>query len=343
MSVWFSCVCVEDTIIDDDPPLYHHAYNARDKFVIFTGPHGSPEDNEEVDHALNNFGMHNRKGHRIEHDWQWPEGFIPRDDFLTDPRKVSMIETFQHAIDDDDIDYHALAAQSDFPLDKKTLIRYLEAYQWADAPPGRGYADRLKDTIQWRANFPLPVTNYNLLRTELATGKNFTHGKSRDGRPIIYIFVARENTWHADNNVTTLVYTLERAIASMDMNTLETIVIIDCKDITLSNAPSTTFLSLVVDIMGRHLPRRNGQIFVCNVSSMFYFIWNVISAPLSEVAKSKVRILTSDQDLIRNEIGKCVDLDELLPEFGGNSKYQFDVDMYLQSDPRLCNSSSDVE
>lgn len=214
-----------------------------------------------------------------------------------------MIEALEREIDNDDIDYHALAAQSEFPLDKKTLIRYLEAYQWADAPPGRSYSDRIKDTISWRATFPLPVTNYEVLRTELATAKNFTHGKSRDGRPIIYIFLSRENTWHPENNVMTLVYTLERAIYSMDVNTLETIVIIDCKGMSLSNAPSTTYIAMVVDIMGRHLPRRNGKIFVCNVSSMFYFIWNVISAPLSEVAKSKVCILTSDPELIRTEIG----------------------------------------
>merc|ERR1712000_598143 len=124
----------------------------------------------------------------------------------------------------------------------------------------------------------------------------------------------------------------------MDVNTLETIVIIDCKGMSLSNAPSTTYIAMVVDIMGRHLPRRNGKIFVCNVSSMFYFIWNVISAPLSEVTKSKVCILTSDPELIRTEIEKCVDLDVLLPEFGGNSKYEFDVDTYLQDDPRLCDS-----
>lgn len=65
MSVWFSCVCVEDSIIDDDPPMMHHAYEARDKFVIFTGPLGSPDDEAAIDEALNNFGMNGRKCRRI--------------------------------------------------------------------------------------------------------------------------------------------------------------------------------------------------------------------------------------------------------------------------------------
>jgi hypothetical protein len=100
-----------------------------------------------------------------------------------------------------------------------------------------------------------------------------------------------------------LIYTMERAISMMDTNTCETISIVDCSGVGMMNAPSTTFIKLAVEVMGRHYPRRNGQVFICNVSSIFYMIWNLVSVTLSDVTKQKVQILTSDREDMRRAIG----------------------------------------
>lgn len=160
------------------------------------------------------------------------------------------------------------------------------------------------ETINWRRNFQLPVRNKVLLRRELETGKNFVYGKSKEGRPIVYLFLGKENTWDPTGNTIALVYTLERAIRSMSVNITDTVCMIDCQGLGMMNSPSTTFLGMIIDILGRHYPRRNGQIFICNVSSTFYFIWNVISLSLSDVTKKKIQILTSDVNEMRKVIGK---------------------------------------
>lgn len=208
------------------------------------------------------------------------------------------------------------------------------------------------ETINWRRKFKLPVRNKSLLRKELETGKNFVSGKAKDGRPVVYLFLGKENTWDPTGNTYALVYTLERAIRSMSVDITDTVCIVDCSGLGMMNSPSTTFVGMIIDILGRHYPRRNGQIFICNVSSTFYFVWNVVSLSLSDVTKKKIQILTSDINEMRRVIGKIffpsddvlfinccvgetVDLDVLIKELGGNAKMKFVVDTYLDADPFL--------
>lgn len=222
-----------------------------------------------------------------------------------DAEKIELLALTQRAIDKARKNYLALAHKSDFKLDNSTITRYLEANLWQpNFPNGQTIAERIMETIEWRCNFPLPTKNIKLLQTELATGKNFVHGKSKDGRPVVYLIMGRENTWNPEGNTLALVYTLERAIRSMKGTVQDTICIIDCDGVGMMNAPTMGFLSNVIEILGKHYPRRNGQIFICNVSSVFYFLWNAISVTLSDMTKKKIQILTNDKETMRNTLGE---------------------------------------
>jgi hypothetical protein len=236
-----------------------------------------------------------------------------------DLEKLELLAVTQRSIDRADKNYVALAHKSDFKLDNSTIVRYLEgiillwfiykfnglvANLWQpNFPNGQTIAERIMETIEWRCNFPLPTKNIALLQTELATGKNFVFGKSKDGRPIVYLIIGKENTWNPEGNTLALVYTLERAIRSMKGSVQESICIIDCDGVGMMNAPTMGFLSSVIEILGKHYPRRNGQIFICNVSSVFYFLWNAISVTLSDVTRKKIQILTNDKESMRQSIG----------------------------------------
>ena len=121
--------------------------------------------------------------------------------------------------------------------------------------------------------------------------------------------LGKENTWSADGNTAAVIYTLERAITSMQAaggagHVQEAVYIIDCEGVGLTTAPATAFVSQLIGVLGKHYPRRMGQIFICNVSSVFYFIWNVVSLSLAEMTVKKVQILTSDIEDMRTRIGK---------------------------------------
>jgi len=277
-----------------------------------------------------------------EFSWKWPVGCPPKSEWIYDQNKTKAITDVQRDFRklSNKKDYYGLASQVDFLLDNATIVRYIEAFQWVQPGPGvKTTAERMVETIEWRQSFALPLTksSYPLLRKELKTGKNYTFGKCKLGRPIVYLLLDRENTWDAEGNSIALIYTIERAIATMDNNVQETVYIIDCNNIGFTNGPTSGFVTNLVDIFGKHYPRRNGKIFICNVNSIFYFIWNIISLTLSDVAKSKIVILNSDQNEMRKVIGECVDVDLLLKQFGGNKEFDYDVDRYLTDDPYLSN------
>jgi hypothetical protein len=253
--------------------------------------------------------------------WSWPRGMRPPDSWTQDPQRVQLILRTQQLIERAEVDYHELALQVDFKLDNLTIVRYLEGFfprlfscliqylfpanLWQPLfPNGQEPAERIMETINWRRKFKLPVRDKSLLRKELETGKNFVSGKAKDGRPVVYLFLGKENTWDPTGNTYALVYTLERAIRSMSVDITDTVCIVDCSGLGMMNSPSTTFVGMIIDILGRHYPRRNGQIFICNVSSTFYFVWNVVSLSLSDVTKKKIQILTSDVNEMRRVIGK---------------------------------------
>ena len=160
------------------------------------------------------------------------------------------------------------------------------------------------DTLNWRIDFPLPFVDKNLLKVELTTGKHFVHGKTKAGNPVVYICPGKENTWDAKSNVISLVYTIERAAQSMDDHCMDLVCIVDCAGVGVMTAPSTAFIREVVDVLGKHMPRRLGKMFVCNVSSIFYFLWNVISTTLSEMTLQKIQILNDSKESMKAAIGK---------------------------------------
>eukprot|EP00607_Mallomonas_marina_P007657 CAMPEP_0182422434 /NCGR_PEP_ID=MMETSP1167-20130531/8132_1 /TAXON_ID=2988 /ORGANISM="Mallomonas Sp, Strain CCMP3275" /LENGTH=370 /DNA_ID=CAMNT_0024600497 /DNA_START=463 /DNA_END=1575 /DNA_ORIENTATION=+ len=272
--------------------------------------------------------------------WTWPPGFSPPHSWLRDSHKVNLIHQAEAEFLGPYKMYFQLARQTYFGLDKKTICRYLEATLWLPASNGKSVGERIRDTIDWRIKFPLPVLDKDMLRRELCTGKFFVHGFAKNGSPILYIRPAHENTRDTPNNVKALIYTIERAVQCMPEDTgMDMFCIVDCQGVGMMNTPSMTVIKELVDIMGNHMPRRLGQLFVCNVSSLFYFLWNVISNSLSETTRHKINLLSDSLEEQRRVIGQYVDEKVLLASFGGNNQYEFDVDEYLVQDSFLQDES----
>lgn len=222
-------------------------------------------------------------------------------------------------------------------LNNSTILRYLQGALWIDPPaaPWKPAAERILETIDWRVSAPMPVRDRSLMAKELRTGKFVVHGLSKNGRPVMYIRIGRENTWDPRGNLMALVYSIERAISLMGSSTNEMVAVVDCAGVGMMNAPSTAFLKLAIEVMGKHYPKRNGQVFIVNVSSVFYMVWNIISLTLTEVTKKKIQIITSDKAEMRSAIGDLVDPSMLLGEYGGDAPDEFDCEKYLDEDPYM--------
>ena len=291
--------------------------------------------------------------------WQYPEGFVPPGSVRNDPNKKLMMRRTQKLLeeaiirlpknkntemnknwtpleslkDEDAIELNVweLAKKADFEMNKRTVWRYHESSLWGPLCKKRPHYEAILETMRWRYMMDFPVNNIELLRKELSTSKMFQMGRSLDGKPLLYLFLARENTWDPKANQQTLLYTMERCIKIMPPEKNELICLIDASNLGMMNAPALQFIVETIDILNKHYPRRMGQLFVINVSSIVFWFWDLVSMSLSEVTRKKIQFLTDDKEEMRTRIGEFIPLDQLLPEFGGSREESkcFDVEEYL--------------
>ncbi len=291
--------------------------------------------------------------------WKYPEGFIPPGQVRNDPNKKLMMRKTQKLLeeavirmpkdrntemnknwtpldnlkDEDAIEFDVweLAKQADFEMNKRTVWRYHESSLWGPLCKKRPHYEAILETMRWRYMTNFPINNMEKLKKELATSKMFQMGHALDGRPLLFLFLARENTWEPKANQQTLLYTMERCIKTMPPDKNELICLIDAKDLGMMNAPAMQFIVETIDILNKHYPRRMGQLFVINVSSIVFWFWDLVSMSLSEVTRKKIQFLTDDKEEMRTRIGEFISMDQLLPEFGGSREESkcFDLEEYL--------------
>ncbi len=311
-----------------------------------------------VDHAE---GLGGDDDDSLDEDdiWKYPEGFSPPGTVRTDANKKLMMRRTQKLLeeqvirlpknkstemnknwtpldtlkDEDAVEFNCwdLAKESNFELNKRTVWRYHESSLWAPLCKKRPHYEAILETMRWRYMTGFPINDMELLKSELATSKMFHMGYSLDGKPLLFLFLSRENTWNPKANMQTLLYTMERCIKMMPPDKNELICLIDAKDLGMMNAPALQFIVETIDVLNKHYPRRMGQLFVINVSSIVFWFWDLVSMSLSEVTRKKIQFLTDSKEEMKVRIGEFIGMDQLLPEFGGSRDESecFDLDDYL--------------
>eukprot|EP00568_Trieres_chinensis_P001959 CAMPEP_0183308832 /NCGR_PEP_ID=MMETSP0160_2-20130417/22556_1 /TAXON_ID=2839 ORGANISM="Odontella Sinensis, Strain Grunow 1884" /NCGR_SAMPLE_ID=MMETSP0160_2 /ASSEMBLY_ACC=CAM_ASM_000250 /LENGTH=324 /DNA_ID=CAMNT_0025472733 /DNA_START=30 /DNA_END=1001 /DNA_ORIENTATION=- len=213
---------------------------------------------------------------------------------------------------------------------------------------------KIKSTIAWRKDFEvdkiMSCFDHNdehrdghdnddmdkmrqIIEEENATGKAYVRGYDKQGRAILYLKPARENTKNETNQMRHLVYQLERAIAAtarIGGGKEKVNIIIDYKGYKLRNAPPPSTSRYTLDILQRHYCERMHRSYICNPPFVFKAFWAFIKPFLDPVTKEKIvfchgeggeKIMESDFDL------------EIMEECAGGTKQirAFDSKEYLYS------------
>ena len=90
----------------------------------------------------------------------------------------------------------------------------------------------------------------SMLMTESATGKVYSRGYDKEGRGILYLRPAKENTKDEDSQILNLVYHIERTIAATEKNGWEKMVIVqDFTGWTMKNAPPMSTTKKTIHIL----------------------------------------------------------------------------------------------
>lgn len=148
-------------------------------------------------------------------------------------------------------------------LTRECLLRYLRASKWAVADAKK----RLDGTLIWRREYGVYDHTVEYISPEMETGKMYTLGFDKFGRPCLYLNPARQNTERGPRQVHALVFMLERVIDIMGPGQETLALLIDFKSATSSTSPSVGQGRQVLNILQMHYPERLGRSLIINSES----------------------------------------------------------------------------
>ncbi|GAC71470.1 p-Nitrophenyl phosphatase [Moesziomyces antarcticus T-34] len=192
---------------------------------------------------------------------------------------------------------------------------------------------RIKSTLEWRREFRPEIIAPASIAHEAETGKQIVSGFDKDGRPLIYLRPARENTTPSNDQVRYLVYTLERAIDLMPEGVENYAIVIDYRGATSQSNPSLSTARAVANILQNHYVERLGRAFVMNVPWFLNAFFTAITPFLDPITKEKIRFNAN--------LAEFVPAEQLDVEFGGRYNYEWDFDVYWKTLTEQCGIAED--
>eukprot|EP00752_Nemacystus_decipiens_P011132 g9892.t1 len=225
---------------------------------------------------------------------------------------------------------------------RSAVWRYLEGAQWREEPTrGKRVSEYFVETLAWRAEAGVDtVLDRGLtFEEEAASGKLFVRGSCLQGRPLIWLHAGRENNaLDPEANIRFLIYTVERAIASMERKATtppskaKFCVVVDCSLVGAGGQlPSLGFLKEAVSMLMLRYPSRLGNLFLVNSGNLVYYLWQAISRLLPPATREKIVVVSGTQEQQREMLLGYMSAEALEGgRLGCPGAPAFDVDSYLK-------------
>ncbi|EIN14281.1 CRAL/TRIO domain-containing protein [Punctularia strigosozonata HHB-11173 SS5] len=210
-----------------------------------------------------------------------------------------------------------------------TIPRYMRAAKWK-LEDGK---KRIKATLEWRREYKPDLIPPDEVKVEAETGKILLNGFDRDGRPIIYMRPAKENTETSPRQLRHLVWWLERAKDLMPPGQESLVIIVDYRGTTMRTNPSISVARKVLVILQQHYVETLGRAIVMHLPMLLNFFYKGISPFLDPVTRDKMRF--------NPDIFELVAPDQLTAEFGGEYAFEFDKDEYWNQIVEACGIAPD--
>ncbi|KAJ3366895.1 hypothetical protein HDU91_001681, partial [Kappamyces sp. JEL0680] len=223
-------------------------------------------------------------------------------------------------------------------LDDACLKRYLRATR----NELDNTVNRLVNTLVWRRDYKPDEISTDEIAEEAATGKEFVKGFCKEGRPILYLVPARENSKNYDRMMRFVVFNMELAIKLMAEGVEQMIIIVDYKNVSVMNAPPMSVSKRFLQIIGDHYPERLGISFVMYPTWYLWVFFKLLKPFIDPITIQKIHLVDPEADRKKasDELAKTgmggavssvlqyVDEQQLLEEYGGAWKWDWDFDEY---------------
>uniref|UniRef100_A0ACD5X6X3 Uncharacterized protein n=4 Tax=Avena sativa TaxID=4498 RepID=A0ACD5X6X3_AVESA len=196
------------------------------------------------------------------------------------------------------------------------LIRYLEARNW-DIRKSR---KMLEESLKWRASNRPQDIRWPDVSVEAETGKMYRASfTDREGRNVVIMRPAKQNTSSPEGQLRYLIYTLENAVFSLPEGLEKMVWLIDFTGWTLANATPIKTAKDSANILQNHYPERLSVAFLFNPPKVFEAFFKVIKVFLDPKSIQKINFVYKDNEESMKTLYKHIDPEVLPVDFGGKN------------------------
>ncbi|KAM3294398.1 hypothetical protein ACQJBY_037340 [Aegilops geniculata] len=196
------------------------------------------------------------------------------------------------------------------------LARYLEARNW-NVDKSR---KMLEESLKWRAASRPEDICWPDVSVEAETGKMYRATfTDKEGRTVVIMRPAKQNTSSHEGQLRYLIYTLENAVLSLPQGLDKMVWLIDFTGWTLANATPIKTARDSANILQNHYPERLSVAFLFNPPKVFEAFFKVIKVFLDPKSIQKVNFVYKDNEESMKTMYKHIDPEVLPAEFGGKN------------------------
>jgi hypothetical protein len=181
-------------------------------------------------------------------------------------------------------------------------------------------AKMIEAHVTWRAaNLPMPMTAE--IRQELQKGKYYVHGVDGEERPIIVVRSGRFDPKERDlqTAVNSLVFVIEQAVRKLPDGVSQFAVLYDRTGFSVGKNWDFELIKGANRVLSDNYPERLGGAYVYPCGMVLYGLWKIISPVLDPRTRQKIRLVTSNEELLR-----LVPAQFVPQQYGGESDFVFD-------------------
>uniref|UniRef100_A0A0A8Y5P4 CRAL-TRIO domain-containing protein n=1 Tax=Arundo donax TaxID=35708 RepID=A0A0A8Y5P4_ARUDO len=220
-----------------------------------------------------------------------------------------------------------LSARGEKYCSEACLIRYLEARNWNVTTSRK----MLEESLKWRAAYRPEDIRWPDVSVEAETGKMYRASfRDREGRTVVVMKPAKQNTSSHEGQIRFLVYVLENAILSLPESQEKMVWLIDFTGWTMANATPIKTARESSNILQNHYPESLAIAFLFNPPKVFEAFWKVIKIFLDPRSIEKVNFVYLKNEESMKVMHKYIDPEVLPVEFGGKNNVAYNHEEYSE-------------
>ncbi|KAK1644460.1 hypothetical protein QYE76_062265 [Lolium multiflorum] len=205
------------------------------------------------------------------------------------------------------------------------LIRYLEARNWNVGKSRK----MVEESLKWRAASRPEDIRWPEVSVEAETGKMYRASfTDREGRNVVVMRPAKQNTSSHDGQLRYLIYTLENAVFSLPEGLEKMVWLIDFTGWTLANATPIKTARDSANVLQNHYPERLSVAFLFNPPKVFEAFFKVIKVFLDPKSIQKINFVYKDNEESMKTLYKHIDPEVLPVDFGGKNDVEYNHEDY---------------